>query len=225
MALHEDNYDRLVPVARVRILQREWLNMITIGMGDERLCTPEFCALYNVGGLALLPTEDGFDGLTDDDVAAWHTVEILPFMNVNNNMYRQVVPGSVNNLIQWVEAEDPVEPEAEMEEDPEEDPTEPDEPMEEDPEEDPEWESERNLVMEVEPEKSSEYTPAGYSEEELEVQSEYRPTVHGIEEGPEYDPEAGWEIETDPEEEPEYDPGPDYNPAYDGDDNDGPIWP
>ncbi|XP_060206255.1 uncharacterized protein LOC132633833 [Lycium barbarum] len=203
MELHEGNYDRVVPVARVRILQREWLNMITIGMGDESWCTPEYYAWYNVGGLTLLPTEDGFDGLTDDEV----------------------VPGSVNHLIQLVEEEDPVEPEDEMEEDPEEEPTEPDEPMEENPEEDPEWESEHNLVMEVEPEKSYEYTLAGYSEEEPEVQSECRPTVYGMEEGPEYDPEAGWEIETDPEEEPEYDPGPDYDPAHDGDDNDGPTWP
>ncbi|XP_060203223.1 uncharacterized protein LOC132631613 isoform X1 [Lycium barbarum] len=225
MALHEGNYDRVVPVARVRILQREWLNMITIGMGDESWCTLEYYAWYNVGGLTLLPTEDGFDGLTNDDVATWLTVEIFPFMNVNNNMYRQVVPGSVNHLIQLVEEEDPVESEDEMGEDPEKEPTELDEPMEEDPEEDPEWESEHNLVMEVEPEKSPEYTPVGYSEGEPEVQSECRPTVHGMEEGPEYDLEAGWEIETNPEEELEYDPGPDYDPAYDGDDNDGPTWP
>ncbi|XP_060212006.1 uncharacterized protein LOC132639584 [Lycium barbarum] len=148
-------------------------------------------------------------------------------MNVNNDMYRQVVPGSVNHSIQLVEEEDPIGPKEEMEKDPEEDPTEPDEPMEEDPEENPEWEPEHNLVMEIDPEKSPEYTLAGYPGEELEVLSEYRPVVHGIEEGPEYELEAGWEIEIeiDPEEEPEYGPGPDYDPAYDGDDNDGPIWP
>ncbi|KAH0669355.1 hypothetical protein KY285_023513 [Solanum tuberosum] len=146
--------------------------------------------------------------LTDSQRSNQIGTELFNLMHITTTMYHQVIPRSVDHLIQAVDDE----PNEEMEEDPEEDPREPTEEMEEDSEgyseHDPNLYDPRDggvMHMENEPvpiveDANSEYGFIGFDEREDSNNWEWK-----IDESLEYHRE----------------------PYYDGDDNgdDAPIWP
>jgi len=140
------------------------------------------------------PSVYGHWGFVDNQQIDWIRESVLHRMGFTTSMYNQIVPESIDYLIQVVEEEDP---EEDSEEDPKEDP-------EEDPEKDPEEDPEEDTEEEVE-------------EDHIEIfetgSNIYNPRDGGV---------IDMSPKCDPDESPEYHPGPYYD--GDDDDDDAPTW-
>ncbi|XP_015170923.1 uncharacterized protein [Solanum tuberosum] len=161
------------------------------GNRRKKWCTPEYYAWQNTVSHMAHPSVHGHSGFVDNQHIDWIRESVLPRMGFTASMYNQIVPGSIDYLIQVVEEE-------EEEEDPEEDPEEDSkENPEEDPKEDPEEDPDEDPEEEVE-------------EDHMEVSE----TGSNI-----YDPRDGGVIDMSPKHGP--DGSPEYHPEpfYDGDDD------
>lgn len=96
--MYEDDYNGQIPIPRVRRLQDEWTDMITMGMGQNSWCTPEYFVWINEEYELVRPSREGLGGLKDSAAALQIYHEILPHYLVTTTMHQHVVSGSVNHM-------------------------------------------------------------------------------------------------------------------------------
>ncbi|KAH0743015.1 hypothetical protein KY290_031008 [Solanum tuberosum] len=117
---------------KIRNLQAEWEYTIDLEIREEKWYTPEYYASRNTVSHMAHPSVHGHWGFVENQQIDWIRESVLPRMGFTTSMYNQIVPGSIDYLIQVVEEEEE-DPEEDAEEDPEEDPKEiPEEEVEED---------------------------------------------------------------------------------------------
>ncbi|KAG5599950.1 hypothetical protein H5410_031320 [Solanum commersonii] len=115
---HEDRLRNwaftLVSLEWIRNMQAEWEYVIDLDIREESWCTPEYYAWQNVVSHMAHPSVRGHQGFVDNQQIDWVRESVFPRMGFTTPMYNQIVPGSIDYLIQ----EDPEEdPEEEVEED------------------------------------------------------------------------------------------------------------
>jgi len=88
------------------MLQEEWNDMVTMPMGQNSWCTPEYYVWINEEEELTRPSREGITWLEDVMVALKIYHEILPYYLVTTSMHRQVVPRSIDHMLPPAEDDD-----------------------------------------------------------------------------------------------------------------------
>lgn len=144
--MYKDYDNGQVPIPRVRRLQDDWKDLITVGMGKSPWCMPEYCVCFNNEDKLDRSNREGLTGMEDSTADLQIYYEIIPHYLVTTAMYRQVVSGSVDHIlpppnddyrvIEYIHIESEIEPEEDPQEEPEYNNEENEKEIEKDPEDD-----------------------------------------------------------------------------------------
>nr|XP_033515016.1 uncharacterized protein LOC117279573 [Nicotiana tomentosiformis] len=99
IALYEDDYNGQILIPRVRRLQDECNDFITMGMGQNPWCTSEYFVWIDEEDKLAKLSREGLTGLEDSAISLKIYHEILPYYLLTTAMHQQVVPRSVDHML------------------------------------------------------------------------------------------------------------------------------